>query len=131
MGSKMLIERQSPYSFKRTIEIIQSNAKKIGWKNAKTWNFAKTMKKELGKNILPLKVLKLCHPKYAYRILSKDEDRRVSVTMPCVISVYEKADSKTYITTMNVNFISRFFGENVEIVINEVSKDISKILDFF
>ena len=34
-------------------------------------------------------------------MMLKDENKVIATMMPCTISVYEKADGKTYIGTMN------------------------------
>ena len=130
IGNKMLIERESPYDFNKTVEIIKKNALEMGWKNPKDWDFKQTMQKHLQKNVLPVKVLRICRPDYAYDILSTDEDRKLSVMMPCGLSVYEKQDGKTYISTMNVKMVSKFFSKNVETTMRKVSKDLETILGF-
>jgi uncharacterized protein (DUF302 family) len=55
-----------------------------------------------GKAVLPVKVVEICKPEYSGKMLEKDDERIVSVMMPCRISVYEKADGKTYVTLLNM-----------------------------
>jgi uncharacterized protein (DUF302 family) len=106
------------------------NAREIDWKNPKDWDFQKTMQKHLQKDVLPVKVLRICKPDLAYQILSSDEDRKLSIMMPCGLSVYEKKDGKTYIATMNVEVISKFFSQNVQTTMKKVANDLKKILSF-
>jgi len=48
-------------------------------------------------------------------MLEKSDERIVSVMMPCRISVYEKADGKIYVATMN----GRMFASNVHEIIRD------------
>jgi uncharacterized protein (DUF302 family) len=47
-------------------------------------------------------VIEICKPAYSGELLAKSDERVVSVMMPCRISVYEKADGKVYVSTINV-----------------------------
>ena len=87
-----------------------------------THDLKETMTKN-GFDVLPVKVIELCNPKYAYRLLSVDELRIFSNMMPCRISVYEKADGKTYVSRMNSALFASQIGGTVQEVMSAAYRD--------
>lgn len=81
-----------------------------------------------GLNVLPAKVIELCKPKYAYNILSDDALRIYFNMMPFRISVYEKADGKTYVSRMNVPMFASQIGAVVEQTMAEAYGEVEKFL---
>jgi hypothetical protein len=57
-----------------------------------------------------VRLVNLCQAKHAAAIMRDDTARRVSVLMPCTISVYEKSDGSVWIGAMNPGLIAPFFG---------------------
>lgn len=53
---------------------------------------------------------RLCHRTYAGDLIMQEADRKVSCTLPCTFSVYEKKDGKTYLARMNVSLLGRLLG---------------------
>ncbi|MHC1777218.1 MAG: DUF302 domain-containing protein [Lentimicrobium sp.] len=105
----VLIESMSRFGFAETVEILSKTIVEQGWKVTITHDLQETMKKN-GKEVLPVKVIELCNPGHAFNILSKDEFRDVSALLPCRISVYEKADGKTYVSRMNAPAFAGMIG---------------------
>jgi uncharacterized protein (DUF302 family) len=56
----------------------------------------------------PLKIVEICNAKYASQVLAKDI--RISLMLPCPISVYVK-EGKTYISTLRPRAIADFYPE--------------------
>ena len=73
--------------------------------------------------MLPVMLVNLCQANHAARMLGDDSARKVSVFMPCTISVYKKADGKTYISSMNAGLLGNMFGGIVAKVMGEVAVD--------
>jgi len=96
----VMIESQSKYGFSATVDSLSKAALAGGWKVTMIHDLQETMKKN-GKEVLPVKVMEICSPGLAYQILSQDDLRDNSSMLPCRISVYEKADGKTYVSRMN------------------------------
>lgn len=96
----IMLESQSKLSFSETIDELSKVIVAKGWKITTIHDLQETMKKN-GKEVLPVKVMEICNPGLAYQILSKDHLREVSPMLPCRISVYQKADGKTYVSRMN------------------------------
>ena len=84
--------------------------------------------KTYGKDVLPVKVLAICHPKHSSKILEKDNERIVSCMMPCRISVYKKSNGKTYISRINPAPMAKAYGGLVEQVMTESANEIEVML---
>jgi uncharacterized protein (DUF302 family) len=121
MPGMMLQETQSPYGVDETIAKIKENALAADWVVAGVKPLHKSVKKHGGAEVLPVWLVNLCQPHHASSILQVDEDRVVSVMMPCTISVYKKQDGKTYIGYMNAGLLGQMFGGNVAEVMGTVS----------
>ena len=127
---QMVSEKQSPLGYEETIAFIQANATNSGWKVSAVMRLDKTLAKE-GKSVLPVASLKICQPDYAEQVLNDDDARFLSVMMPCSIAVYEKADGKTYVSTMNASLIGKLFGGTVsDVMAGPVSKETAAFVDF-
>ena len=123
MGSKMLIELESPLGFDETLVKLEENAKGAGWKVPSKWkvNFQKNLLKVTGTDIGKNQVLKMCEPEAAAKILVHDEYKLLTTMMPCTIAVYEKSDGKTYISIMNMEMLGMIYGG----VIAEIAKELA------
>lgn len=75
-------------------------------------------------------LINICQANHAFSILKNDVDRKISVFMPCTMSVYEKSDGRTYIGTMNVDLLGKMFGGNVAEVMVEVATDQQSFISF-
>ena len=115
MLNELFFETKSKFDFTETISKLSEIIVKGGWKVTHTHDLQQTMKNN-GKAVLPVNVIELCNPEYAYRLLSADELRIYSSMMPCRISVYEKADGFTYVSRMN----SGLFASQIGGVVQEV-----------
>ena len=125
----MLTEYESPYGVEETIEKISSNARKAEWVVPAVSSLHKSIKKHGGGELPPIMLVNICRPDYAYEILKQDENKIVSVFMPCTISVYQKSDGKTYIATMNAELLGKMFGGTVaEIMGDKVAVDQKKFV---
>lgn len=109
MPKLMLKEQVSPFGYEETITKIQNNVTDGGWKVSALMRLDKSLAKE-GKDVLPVASFKICQPDHAEQVLLDDDARFLAVMMPCSIAVYEKADGKTYISTMNSALMGRMFG---------------------
>jgi uncharacterized protein (DUF302 family) len=126
----MINESQSPHDMVTTLARIEKNAIEMGWQVAKTYDFRESIRKHIGKDVGPVKVMEMCQPGYATRMLSKDLNKRLAVMMPCAIAVYDKADGKTYVARMNMELISQEFPGDVGEVLGAVARDDARILGF-
>lgn len=130
LPNMMMKEIQSPLAFEETLEQIEANAKGMGWKVPKKWkaNFQRNFQKIVGVDIGPNKLLKMCEPNAAANILKHDEYKKLSVMMPCTIAVYEKSDGKTYISVMNLKFMSMMYGGEVAKAMDKVQPQMEQMV---
>jgi uncharacterized protein (DUF302 family) len=130
MPKLMLSEQLSPLGYEETITHIQKKVTDGGWKVSALMRLDKTLAKD-GKEVLPVASFKICQPDHAEQILLDDNARFLSVMMPCSIGVYEKADGKTYISSMNSALMGRMFGGTAQKVMGgAVAKESAAFIEF-
>ena len=75
----------------------------------------------------PLKIIEICNPRYASEVLKKDI--KISVMLPCPISVYVEG-GKTYISTLRPGMIQVFYPQaGVTALAEEVDRTVLAIID--
>jgi uncharacterized protein (DUF302 family) len=126
-GDKMLLESQSIYDFTKTVEKVSEKVIDSGWKIPAIHDLQNTIK-NFGKDILPIKVLEICHPKHSSRLLELNDERIVSTFMPCRLSVYEKSNGKVYISRLNGALLSKSFGGIVEEVMTIANSEMEEMI---
>jgi uncharacterized protein (DUF302 family) len=123
---KMILEDVSRYDFNTTVEKITAVVTAAGWKVPATHDLQNTMR-NFGKEVLPVKVLEMCHPKHSSRLLELDDERIVSTFMPCRISVYEKSNGIVYISRINAEMLSKSFGGLVAEVMSSTFNEMEEM----
>lgn len=123
----MFFESESKFGFDETVEKLSNIIVEGGWRVTHTHDLKETMRKN-SFEVHPVKVIELCNPKYAYRLLSVDELRIFSNMMPCRISVYEKVDGKTYVSRMNSALFASQIGGVVEEVMSGAYRDAEEFI---
>lgn len=108
----MIIELTSPFDVNSTTERIVAAAEQMQWKVPAVHDLQQTLAKS-GKIVMPVRVIELCKPELAGQILEKNQERAISVFMPCRISVFEREDGKTYIGIMNVQAMAPMMPETI------------------
>jgi uncharacterized protein (DUF302 family) len=76
----------------------------------------------------PVKVIEICKPAYSGSMLELNDERVISVMMPCRISVYEKEDGKTYIAMINVANLSSGLPEKIAGIMKTASAETIEIV---
>lgn len=122
------LENQSQYGFEETVAQLEATVSDTeGWKILHTYNLQESMRKH-GHGVQPVKVFSLCNPSYSAKILLESNERIASSMMPCRVSIYVKADGKTYISRMNSGQFSENMGGIVEQVMGKASADVEEII---
>ncbi len=129
---QMLVEVASPLGFEETLERLEANAKEMGWKVPKKWkvDFQRNLLKVTDTDIGPNRVLKMCEPFAAAKLLLKDEYKMLTAMMPCTIAVYQKSDGKTYIAMMNLEVMGEMYGGDVLEMTKELGPQMQQMLKF-
>jgi uncharacterized protein (DUF302 family) len=122
MKENIVTERQSRYGFDKTIEMILSNAQKYEWTVPAVHDLQNSLAKS-GKHVRPVKVIEICKPKYSGQMLELNDERIISVMMPCRISVYEKDDGKTYVGMLNARKMVSGLAVNIARVMTQASDE--------
>jgi uncharacterized protein (DUF302 family) len=127
MKSDFFLETLSKLSFEETVEKFKSIAEQKTWKVTAIHDLQQTMKTH-GKEVLPVKVFAICHPKHSSKILEKDDERIISSMMPCRISIYMKSDGKVYISRMNSVIMAQFFDGIIKDVMSESGLEVEEMI---
>ena len=106
----MLPECRSAYPLEDTVTRLTDAAKAAGWVVQSIVELEKSIEKIGGGVVRPVRLVNICQARHAARIMHDDTARRVSVLMPCTISVYEKSDGSVWVAAMNPGLIAPFFG---------------------
>lgn len=125
--SMMLLENQSRMDFNKTVDSLEQSAKNHGWSVPTVHNLQKSMEKA-GYEVNEIKVLALCNPEHAVKILMGDEERIVSNMMPCRVAVYVKSDGKTYISRMHSKRMSCGMGKHVRTTMKQAFLEMEEII---
>jgi uncharacterized protein (DUF302 family) len=126
--NKMIIEQLSPYDFDKTVELLTQAAAQKEWQMPAIHDLQNSLAKS-GKAVKPVKVIEICKPKFSGQMLEKNDERIVSVMMPCRISVYLKDDGRTYVALINGSALVGEMPENVKNVMTEASDEVFKIVE--
>lgn len=98
--NKYVIEQSSKYGFDKTVDLLVAEAERREWKVPAVHDLQQSLAKS-GKTVKPVKVIEICKPAYSGQMLELNDERIMSVMMPCRISVYIKDDGKTYTALLN------------------------------
>lgn len=109
MPKMMLHEKESPLGYQETVAHLENVITNSGWIISRKIDLQKSIS-QYGKTIPQVTIIKICQADYAEKILNTDEAMYVSVMMPCSISVYQKSDGNTYVSTMNTGLMGKMFG---------------------
>ena len=90
-----VIEKQSRFGFDETVNLLMEEAERREWKIPAVHDLQQSLAKS-GKVVKPVKVIEICKPVYSGQMLELNDERIMSVMMPCRISVYTKDDGNTY-----------------------------------
>lgn len=125
--NQFINENRSKFGFEKTVELIVAEAEKREWKIPAVHDLQQSLAKS-GKTVRPVKVIELCKPEYSGKMLELNDERIVSVMMPCRISVYEKDDDKTYIALMNTGMMAAEMPDIIAAVMKTASDDTIEIV---
>lgn len=120
--NNIIKEKRSRFGFEETVEILKSAAEKDGWNVPAIHDLQQSLAKS-GKHVKPVKVLEICKPEYSGQMLELNDERIMSVMMPCRISVYEKNDGKVHIALLNVESMAGGLPSHIAKIMKDASED--------
>jgi uncharacterized protein (DUF302 family) len=127
MNTKLIIENRSKFNFERTVDLLVAEAERREWKIPFVHDLQQSLAKS-GKSVRPVKVIEICKPQYSGQMLELNDERIISVMMPCRISVYEKEDGLTYIGLINAGAMTSELPENIARVMKTASDETFEIV---
>ncbi|HOY31019.1 MAG TPA: DUF302 domain-containing protein [Bacteroidales bacterium] len=125
--NKIFIEQPSPFDVSATVEKIVAEATQRGWQNPAIHDLQQSLARA-GKEVRPVRVVEICKPEYSGKMLEKNDERIVSVMMPCRISVYEKDDGKTYTALLNMEAMASGLPPSVIDAVRGASQESAEIV---
>ena len=126
--NQMIIEKVSPWDFEKTVQLLTDAAVKKNWNIPATHDLQQSLAKA-GKAVNSVKVLEVCKPEYSGKMLERNDERIVSVMMPCRISIYLKEDGKTYVALINGAKLVADMTESVREVMTAAADEVNEIVD--
>ena len=108
-------------SFDEAVSAIEAKSKEKGFGVLHIHDVKATLASK-GFESVPLKIIEICNAKYASQVLAKDI--KISLMLPCPISVYEEG-GKTYISTLRPLVISDFYPQAD---IKDIAEDVDRIV---
>lgn len=121
-GNNFITEHKSRYDFDRTVDLLLSFASKDGWNIPAVHDLQQSLAKS-GKSVRPVKVIEICKPEYSGQMLELNDERIISVMMPCRISVYQKNDGNIYMALLNATSMVEGMPDNIARVLTEASEN--------
>lgn len=125
---QLIIEKVSPWGFEKTVVLLTEEAERRNWMVPAVHDLQASLAKS-GKAVRSVKVIEICKPEYSGQMLEKNDERIISVMMPCRLSVYLKEDDKTYVALINGAALAVGLPENVREVIIAASDEINEIVE--
>lgn len=124
---QFVTEAQSRFSFDETVKRLTEEAARREWSIPALHDLQQSLAKS-GKYVKPVKVIEICKPAYSGQMLELNDERIMSVMMPCRISVYLKDDGKTYVALLNGGEISAGQPGNIAKVMKAASDESFEII---
>jgi uncharacterized protein (DUF302 family) len=125
--NQIVIEQKSKFGFDKTVQILTENAEKKEWKVPFVHDLQQSLAKS-GKSVKPVKVIEICKPQFSGKMLELNDERIISVMMPCRISVYEKDNGSTYVSLINAGAMAASLTDKIASVMKEASDETFEIV---
>lgn len=125
--NNFIIEQVSMYNFDQTVDKLVKEAERREWKVPAIHDLQQSLAKS-GKTVKPVKVIEICKPEYSGQMLELNDERIMSVMMPCRISVYVKDDGKTYTSLINGAELSAGQPDRIAEVMKAASDETMEIV---
>jgi uncharacterized protein (DUF302 family) len=88
---------------------------------------AATLKKKLGKEMPPYRILGACNPQLAHRAI--EAEPQIGALLPCNVVVRQGAEGKTIVEIMDPKSVLQLVGRpEVEVIAGEVRAKLERVL---
>ena len=127
MTSKYAFGKPVAMRFDQALERVTAELAKEGFGVLTEIDVAATLKKKLGKDMRPYKILGACNPQLAHRAL--EAEPQIGALLPCNVVVREDPSGKTIVEIMDPQAVMQLV-DRVEIaeIAAEVRKRLERVL---
>lgn len=125
--NQLVVEHPSRFEFGKTVDLLVAESERRDWKVPAVHDLQQSLAKS-GKEVRPVKVIEICKPQFSGKMLELNDERIISVMMPCRISVYEKEDGKAYVSLINAAELASGLPANIAGVMKEASDETFEIV---
>lgn len=106
----MMKVQTAPGDLETTVATIKERAAAEGWVVSGVVALDESIRQHGGPEVARVRLVHLCQPQHAAAIIDDPAARKVSVFMPCTVSVYETDDGEVHVSAMNTSIFGRFLG---------------------
>lgn len=106
--SKYVFGKTVDLDFDKAVEAVTQALSKEGFGVLTEIDVAATLKKKLGLERAPYKILGACNPEFAARALEMEP--QIGVLLPCNVAVREDTDGKTIVEFMDPHAVLELTG---------------------
>ena len=114
-------------SFEAAVEKTIQALQKEGFGILSDIDVAATLKKKLGKDMPPYRILGACNPPFAYKALQDEQD--IGLLMPCNVIVYEHAGKTHVAATRPTVTMSSVKNEKLAPLASQIEAKLKKAID--
>ncbi len=122
-NSKYSIFKVVSFSHEEAIQKVTEELKKEGFGVLSDLNFKEILKNKLDVDLKPYRVLSVCNPPSAYKILQVEE--QIGLFLPCNVIVYVNDSSQTVVAAIDPLPNMSIVGNDV---VNSVATEIQGVL---
>jgi uncharacterized protein (DUF302 family) len=123
---KFLYAVETKKSFEAAVEAVEEKVAEKGFSVVHTYDVASTLAAE-GFHRGPLKIIEVCHARYANEVLNRDIN--MALMLPCPIVVYTEG-GETFISTMRPRALAEFSPDSgLEGIANQIEDVVLQIVN--
>ena len=128
MTARYVFGRTVDMSFDQALERAVEALGKEGFGVLTEIDVAATLKKKLGKEMAPYRILGACNPQFAERALEAEPE--IGALLPCNVVVRVDIDGKTRVEIMDPQAVLGLVGKPaIEPIAAEVRQRLQRVLD--
>ncbi len=127
MSGKYAFGKTVKMSYDKAIARATEALAKEGFGVLTEIDVAATLKKKLGKEIPPYKILGACNPQFAHRAL--EAEPQIGALLPCNVVVRVDAGGRTIVEIMDPRAVLQLVGRpEVAVIAGEVRERLERVL---
>jgi len=127
MSSKYAFGKEVPFRFEEAVLRATEALAKEGFGVLTEIDVAATLKKKLGKDMPPYRILGACNPQFAHRAL--EAEPQIGALLPCNVVVREDAAGRTLVEIMDPLAVLQLVGRpEIAEIATEVRARLERVL---